>query len=160
MEKTLKLSAKIIYAILICLCMTLTGCTKETESITVNKEPESITVNSVELSPNAMTITEGEEVTLTATVHPDNATNKNVAWSSSNTAVATVTDGKVTALKTGNTTITVTTEDGAKTATCEVTVKAKNISTEEDKGDLNYGETGRAGDNIDEENDIYDGGSF
>ena len=83
-----------------------------------------------------------------------------MTWSTSDAAIATVTNGKVTAVKAGKATITVTTEDGAKTATCEVTVKAKSISTEVDDGNLNYGEAGGAGDNIDEENDIYDGGSF
>lgn len=148
---TLKLSVKIVYAILTCLWITLTGCTKE---------PEPIIVDSVTLSPSAITITEGESQTLKVTITPSDAENQNVTWTSSNTEVATVAEGKVTALKAGKTTITVTTEDGAKTATCEVTVKAKTLSTEEDEGNLNYGENGGAGDNIDEENDIYDGGSF
>ncbi|MBP3624605.1 MAG: Ig-like domain-containing protein, partial [Peptococcaceae bacterium] len=63
-------------------------------------------------------------VTLTATVLPENATNKTVTWTSSDETVATVADGVVTALKAGNVTITAT-ADG-KSATCEVTVKAKS----------------------------------
>ena len=65
----------------------------------------------------------GAEETLIATVAPTNATNPNVTWVSSNSAIATVdTDGKVTAISEGTATITVTTEDGNKTATCIVTV--------------------------------------
>jgi gliding motility-associated-like protein len=56
-------------------------------------------------------------------VAPSNATNKTVSWSSSNTAIATVsTGGLVTAVAAGTATITVTTQDGSKTATCAVTV--------------------------------------
>ena len=80
-------------------------------------------VESVSLNKTSYEVTEGDEFTLTASVKPDNATNKNVTWSSSNTSVATVTNGKVTTLKTGTVTITVKTEDGGKTATCEVFVK-------------------------------------
>ena len=82
-------------------------------------------VESVTLDKTSMQMTEGDEFTLKATVKPDNATNKTISWSSSNTAVATVADGKVTAIKEGKATITVKTDDGGKTATCEVTVKAR-----------------------------------
>jgi hypothetical protein len=58
-------------------------------------------------------------------VQPDNATNKNVTWSSSNPGVATVNNGTVTAVTAGSATITVTTQDGGKTATCAVTVSLK-----------------------------------
>ena len=61
--------------------------------------------------------------TLTATVLPNNATNKAVNWTSSNNNVATVVDGVVTAVGTGSATITVTTVSGGKTATCNVTVE-------------------------------------
>jgi uncharacterized repeat protein (TIGR02543 family) len=65
----------------------------------------------------------GETETLTATVYPDDATNKAITWSSSDTAVATVSnDGTITAVAAGNTTITVTTADGGFTAQCEVTI--------------------------------------
>ena len=82
-------------------------------------------VTGVSLDKTSASLTEGETITLTATVNPDNATNKNVSWKSSNSSVASVVDGKVTALKAGTTTITVTTEDGNKTATCNITVNAK-----------------------------------
>ena len=81
-------------------------------------------VESVSLDKTLLELTEGDEATLTATIAPDNASNKNVTWTSSNTEVATVENGKVTAVKAGTATITVKTEDGGKTATCEVTVKS------------------------------------
>ena len=91
--------------------------------VTVNAKVYPVT--GVTLDKSSATLTEGDEITLTATVNPDNATNKNVTWSSSNSSVASVSNGKVTALKAGKATITVKTDDGGKTATCEVTVNAK-----------------------------------
>ena len=83
-----------------------------------------IPVTSVSLNKTELTLEKGKSETLTATVSPSNATDKAVSWQSSNTAVATVDqDGKVTAVNLGNATITVTTKDGSKTATCSVTVK-------------------------------------
>ena len=87
-----------------------------------------VAVTGVEVSPATDTISLADtppQVTLTATVTPADATNKNVAWSSSDTAVATVDDdGVVTALTAGTATITATTEDGSFTDTCEITVTA------------------------------------
>ncbi|MCY6371370.1 immunoglobulin-like domain-containing protein [Clostridium ganghwense] len=62
---------------------------------------------------------------LYAQVEPKNATNKNVTWSSDNEKVATVENGLVTSLNPGKAIITVTTKDGNKTDTCEVTVKPR-----------------------------------
>ena len=94
-------------------------------------EPATVAVTGVTLAPTSATLTLGETetVTLIPTVLPDDATDKSVAWSSSNEAVATVTDGVVTAVAAGTATITVTTTDGAKTATCAVTVAAPAAST-------------------------------
>ena len=83
-----------------------------------------ISVTSVSLNKNSTSIVEGGTETLTATVLPENATNKSVNWTSSNTNVATVSGGVVTAVATGSATITVTTVDQSKTATCTVTVTA------------------------------------
>ncbi|MBR3965573.1 MAG: Ig-like domain-containing protein [Clostridia bacterium] len=86
-------------------------------------------VTGVSLNKTTASMTEGESLTLTATVVPENATNKNVTWSSSDTNVATVSaSGVVTAKSVGTATITVKTADGSKTATCVVTVKAKTIA--------------------------------
>ena len=93
-------------------------------------EPEVVAVTGVTLDKTSVELTEGDETTLTATVNPDNATNKNVTWKSSDSSVAEVVDGKVTAVKAGSATITVTTEDGGKTATCEVKVNAKTVEPE------------------------------
>ena len=68
----------------------------------------------------------GENATLSAAITPENATDKNVTWSSDNETVATVdANGVVTAAAPGSATITVTTADGGKTATCAVTVSAQ-----------------------------------
>lgn len=92
---------------------------------------QDVDVTGVTLAPTTATLTLGETetVTLIPTVLPDDATDKSVTWSSSNEAVATVTDGVVTAVAAGTATITVTTTDGAKTATCAVTVAAPAPST-------------------------------
>ena len=91
--------------------------------------PDTVSVTGVTLDKDSLTLTEGNTAQLTATVKPDNATNKNVTWESSNTSVATVdATGEVTAIGAGTATITVTTEDGNKTATCAVTVTAATVS--------------------------------
>ena len=85
-------------------------------------EPEEVPVEGVALNMQNVTLEVGETTSLQATITPDNATNKNVTWTSENKEIASVSDGIVTAIKSGETTITVTTQDGEKTATCEVTV--------------------------------------
>ena len=84
---------------------------------------EIVHVSGVTLDKTTATITEGDKLTLTATVLPTNAANKNVTWTSSDPTVATVENGVVTAIGGGTTTITVTTEDGGKTATCDIFVE-------------------------------------
>lgn len=106
-------------------------------SCSKNDEPEptppAVTVTGVTLNKTELTLETGGSETLTATVAPSDATNKNVTWKSSNTAVATVDDnGKVTGVAAGEATITVTTEDGGKTATCKVRVlpSVKKVTVE------------------------------
>ena len=84
-----------------------------------------VSVTGVTLDKTTAELTVGETATLTATVVPEDATNRNVTWSSSEASVATVdTNGTVAAVGEGTAIITVTTEDGGKTAICEVTVTA------------------------------------
>lgn len=87
-----------------------------------NNGTQTVAVESVTLNKTELTLEVGDEETLTATVAPNNATNKTITWSSDNTAVATVANGKVTAVAAGTATITAT-ADG-KSATCTVTVNA------------------------------------
>ena len=83
-----------------------------------------IPVESVSIDKNELELIIGNTATLSATVLPDNATNKNVSWTSSNESVATISStGEVKGVAKGNAVITVTTEDGGKTAACNVTVK-------------------------------------
>ncbi len=85
-----------------------------------------VDVTGVSLNKTSTTIVEGSQETLVATVSPSNATNKNVTWTSSNTSVATVSNGVVTGVNRGTATITVTTVDGGKTATCSVAVNCNH----------------------------------
>ena len=82
---------------------------------------KTIKVTSVSVSPKTLNLEVGQTGTLTATVKPDNATNKTVTWTTSNEKVATVVNGVVAAVGKGTATITAA-ADG-KTAACKVTVK-------------------------------------
>ena len=82
-----------------------------------------VDVESISLNKTTTTILEGGSETLSYIIDPANASNQNVTWSTNNPAVATVTDGTITAISAGTAVITVTTEDGAKTAGCTVTVE-------------------------------------
>jgi hypothetical protein len=84
-------------------------------------------VEGVTLDLNALTLVEGQTQQLTATVHPPDADNRKVSWNSSDPNVAVVSNsGSVSAGTAGTAVITVTTEEGAKTAVCTVTV-SKNV---------------------------------
>lgn len=86
-------------------------------------------VTGVSVSPSTASITTGQSQQLVATISPSNATNQSVSWSSGNTAVATVnSSGIVTGVSAGTATITVTTQDGNKTATSTITVTASSGS--------------------------------
>ena len=85
---------------------------------------EVVHVTGVTLNKTSSTLKVGETLKLVATIAPSNASNKKVNWTSSDTSVATVdSTGKVTAVKAGTATITATTQDGSKTATCAITVE-------------------------------------
>ena len=93
---------------------------------------KTVAVTGVTLDKSEVSITAGKTATLTATITPSNATNKNVTWSSNAEDVATVVNGVVTAVAEGSATITVTTEDGNFTAFCDVTVTAAPAGGETD----------------------------
>lgn len=94
---------------------------------------KAVPVTGVTLDKNELDLFTGENATLTATVQPDNATNQKVTWTSDKPDVATVDqNGKVTAVAAGEATITVTTEDGSKTANCTVKVTQSTYSISAD----------------------------
>ena len=81
-------------------------------------------VTSVSLNENTLSLHVGDTATLTASIAPFNAVNKAITWSSDNTDIATVINGKVTAVSIGNAHVIVTTTDGGFVDTCTVTVNA------------------------------------
>ena len=95
----------------------------DSKELTLTINPAPVLVTSVALNKSELSLYTGQSEILTATVQPEDATNKTVTWSTSNASVATVENGVVTAVAAGTATITVTTEDGNKTATCAVTVE-------------------------------------
>ena len=95
--------------------------------------PAPIKVSSVTINPSTVKlISKGQTAQLSASVLPNNAENKSITWNSSNTNVATVSsDGFITALANGNTTITATTLDGSgKSGSCTVTVEIPDESNQ------------------------------
>lgn len=98
----------------------------KTATCKINVEAKVIPVSSITLDKSELTLTEGDSETLTATVKPDDATDKTVTWSSSDQTVASVdAAGKVTANKAGSATITA--KAGEQSVSCEVTVKQKGL---------------------------------
>lgn len=105
------------------------------------KQPDTIPVTGITLEPASVELVDGESVTITATISPGDATNKQVKWTSSNPSIL-VSGGKITTSfkqgapttlingkpALGQGTITATTEDGGKTAKCQVTVYAKVVA--------------------------------
>ena len=96
--------------ILLCLVALTTGCQKSEVGVTA-----------VTLSQNSLIVRVGQTSTIYANIKPDDVTDKAVVWTSSNTEVATVANGVITALKVGSATITA--RAGDKSATCAVTVE-------------------------------------
>lgn len=98
----------------------------ESEPFTMEVTAAPISVTSITLDKTAETLEVSRTLTLTATVLPDNATDKSVTWTSSNEQVATVVEGVVTALAVGETTITcASVSDPNVGATCRITVIEK-----------------------------------
>lgn len=96
-------------------------------------------VSSVSLNKTTLSLVEGDTSKLTATINPSTAKDKTVTWSSDNTDFVTVSNGTVTALRAGNATVTVTTRDGNKTASCEVAVSQLTDFTVEFKSNSEDG---------------------
>ncbi|MBQ0080471.1 MAG: Ig domain-containing protein [Alistipes sp.] len=83
-----------------------------------------IHVEDITLDVSQLRLKEGDVYQIRAFIAPADATNKNIIWKSSNEQYATVKDGFVTALSVGATTITATTEDGGKKASCSLTISS------------------------------------
>lgn len=107
--------------------------------IIVNKPATDIALNKETLALNI-----GKSEKLIPTITPADASNQNIKWSSSDEKIATVSDGAVTGVAEGIATITVTTEDGGKTASCKVTVSAAG-TTIDDKTPVKNTETTSGG---------------
>ena len=99
------------------------ACTKpETEQ----SGDRAIPVTSISLNKTTHSMTEGDSFRLIATIYPEDATNQNISWSSDSPQVATVDDaGLVLARQAGIATISVHTEDGNITASCQFTIAAQ-----------------------------------
>ena len=107
-------------------------------------DESTVAVTGVTVSPATQTLTVGDTQQFTASVTPADATDKTVAWTSSSTAIATVSDGLVTAVAPGTATITATA--GGKTGTATVTVEAKvvpvtGVTVDSETKTLNKGDT-------------------
>jgi len=100
------------------------------KTITVTVTAKPVKVTSITITGEE-TMVEGTTQTLLATVLPENADNKNVVWSTSDSSIASVDKGVVTALKPGEVTITVTAQDGSNVSkTLKITVTSKVITGE------------------------------
>lgn len=118
----MKKSMVMVGALMCALSLFFTACSGDDK----DNGDDFVAVTNVTLDQKTVSVTVGNDITLTPTIEPTNATNKKVEWLSSNKEVATVTDGKVTAVSIGEAKITATSKSNTdKSATCTVTVKAK-----------------------------------
>ena len=121
-----------IYYFVIAAISLFIACTPEETNSSETDEPgigldDKVHVTGVSLDKQSLSLKQGESTQLIASVIPANSVDKSVTWKSENTEIATVEEGKVTAIKDGTTIIIVTTNDGGKTATCNVIVE-KNLA--------------------------------
>ena len=99
-----------------------------TRTITVtNPQPTTVNPSSVQLNTYSVSLSKGASKTITATVYPSNATNKSITWTSSNTSVATVSNGTIVGRAPGTATITAKACNGVYT-TCSVYVNGITIN--------------------------------
>lgn len=90
---------------------------------TTSTVPTTIAVTDIKINENVTNMEEGENKKLTTIITPDNATDKNITWKSSDESIATVsTTGEVTAKKYGTVDITATSTNG-KTSTIKINIK-------------------------------------
>lgn len=108
-------------------------------------DDDEVSVTGVSLDKTSAELEVGGTLTLTKTIEPANATNKDVSWSSSDENVATVANGTVTAVAVGSAVITVKTADGGKEAACTVTVKEKTSGSEGEGSGSGSGSEGEGG---------------
>ena len=113
----------------------------KSSTCTVKVSTKVVSVTSITLDKTSLSMKVGETETITATVNPDNATDKTVTWGSSDVSVATVADGIVTAKSPG--TVTVTAKSGIYTTDCNVTVTVdiESLSLDKTNLSLSIGET-------------------
>ncbi|MBR6656381.1 MAG: Ig-like domain-containing protein [Alistipes sp.] len=104
----------------VALCFT--ACKKD------NPEPTPVAVTGISLDKTMVALEIDESATVKAIIAPENATNKAVEWSVADTAVATVSNGVVTGVAVGETTLTATTADGGFTATIPVKVVTEKVA--------------------------------
>ena len=90
--------------------------------------PEQVAVTGMTLEKKSIEVEKGKTETINAIITPENATRKGITWTSSDTNVATVTNGVVKGISAGTATITATTKDGGFTDTCEVTVTQNAVT--------------------------------
>lgn len=117
----------------------------ESSTDTSSTEPTDIKVNSIKLNTDDYVMYSKQYVQLKATVSPDNATNNNVTWKSSNRNIATVdSKGKVKALKVGNAIITATSVDGSNvSAQCKIKVVQRVTKIKLNKSIINLSKKGK-----------------
>ena len=106
------------------------GTLSKTCEITVSLNPELISVSSISIEETSIELNINEVETLHASVYPENATNQNIIWSTSDANVLSVSNGTITALKEGTAIVTATSEDGGFEDTCDVLVVDSSSSSE------------------------------
>ena len=117
-----RISASLLVSLLVSAVFLVSGCKKVQVT-----DKDYVPVESVSLDQEELSLVIGDEYQLHETVLPAKASNKSVTWSSSNSSVASVSEGKIKAVAVGSATITVTTESGGYTARCNVQVVKETV---------------------------------
>ena len=117
-----RISASLLVSLLVSAVFLVPGCKKVQVS-----DKDYVAVESVGLDQTVLSLVIGDEYQLHETVLPAKASNKSVTWSSTNSSVVSVSEGKVKAHAIGTATVTVTTESGGHTARCDITVVKESI---------------------------------